>query len=33
MNIEGNIVIICIIENGKKLVLKINFLVNNCVIY
>nr|SUY83193.1 cobalamin biosynthesis protein CbiG [Clostridioides difficile] len=33
MNIEGNIAIICITENGKKLALKINSLVNNCVIY
>lgn len=33
MNIEGNIAIICITENGKNLAVKINSLVNNCVIY
>ncbi|EQG16113.1 hypothetical protein [Clostridioides difficile] len=33
MNIEGNIAIICITENGKKLAVKINSLVNNCIIY
>ncbi|MCC0783892.1 cobalt-precorrin 5A hydrolase [Clostridioides sp. ES-S-0108-01] len=33
MNIEGNIAIICITENGKNLAIKIKSLVNNCVVY
>ncbi|MER0281887.1 cobalt-precorrin 5A hydrolase [Clostridioides difficile] len=33
MNIEGNIAIICITENGKNLAIKIKSLVDNCVVY
>lgn len=33
MNIEGNIAIVCITENGKKLALNIQSLISNSHVY
>ena len=33
MNIDGNIAIVCITENGKKLALNIQSLISNSHVY